>query len=234
MSEDTLVIVFAVFPGVTQLDFTGPHQVFSGLPGCEVIVASVAGGTLESSGGLAFAGLRRLADIVACDVICVPGGRGVTDNAIHDENFLGELRRLAATAQFVTSVCTGSLALGAAGLLRGKRAACHWAWRDALTLFGAIPDASRVVRDGNIVTGGGVTAGIDFALSLIAEIAGPEVAQAIQLQIEYAPAPPFDAGLPETAPPAILARVREQNAATARPRREAVEAAARRLRERSV
>jgi len=229
MSERKLVIVFAVFPGVSQLDFTGPHQVFSSLPGSEVIVASVAGGTLESSGGLVFAGVRRLADIESCDIICVPGGRGVTDNAIHDESFLGELRRLAATAQYVTSVCTGSLALGAAGLLRGKRAACHWAWRDTLALFGATPGLGRVVRDGNVVTGGGVTAGIDFALTLVAEVAGPEVAQAIQLQIEYAPAPPFDAGLPETAPPGILARVREQNAATIRQRREAVEAAARRL-----
>jgi cyclohexyl-isocyanide hydratase len=234
MSERKLVIVFAVFPGVTQLDFTGPHQVFSGLPGSEVIVASIAGGTLESSGGLAFAGLGRLADITACDVICVPGGLGVTDSAIQDDDFLGEVRRLAVTAQFVTSVCTGSLALGAAGLLRGKRAACHWAWRDALSLFGAIPDPGRVVRDGNIVTGGGVTAGIDFALSLIGEIAGPEAAQTIQLQIEYAPAPPFEAGSPETAPPAILARLREQNAATARQRREAVEAAAQRLAARDV
>jgi cyclohexyl-isocyanide hydratase len=229
MSERKPVIVFAVFPGVMQLDFTGPHQVFAALPGAEVIVASVAGGTLESSTGLVFSGLRQLADIPACDVICVPGGRGVTDNAIRDEAFLGELRRLAATALFVTSVCTGSLALGAAGLLRGKRAACHWAWRDALALFGAIPVAERVVRDGNIVTGGGVTAGIDFALSLVAEIAGPEDAQAIQLQIEYAPAPPFNAGSPETAPPAILTRVREQSAAAARARQEAIEAAAQRL-----
>jgi cyclohexyl-isocyanide hydratase len=234
MSERKLVIVFAVFPGVMQLDFTGPHQVFSSLPGSEVIVARVAGGTIESSSGLAFAGLRRLADISDCDVLCVPGGRGVTDYAIRDETFLGELRRLAATAQFVTSVCTGSLALGAAGLLRGKRAASHWAWRDTLALFGATPAPGRVVRDGNIVTGGGVTAGIDFALTLVAEIAGPEVAQAIQLQIEYAPAPPFDAGLPETAAPAILARVREQNAATSQQRREAIEAAAAGLAARSV
>ena len=229
MSERKPVIVFAVFPGVMQLDFTGPYEVFSSLPGAKVIVASVAGGTLESSTGLAFAGFRRLADIPVCDVICVPGGRGVTDNAIHDEDFLGELRRLAATARFVTSVCTGSLALGAAGLLRGKRAACHWAWRDALALFGATPVAERVVRDGNIVTGGGVTAGIDFALTLVAEIAGPEAAQAIQLQIEYAPAPPFDAGSPETVPPAVLARVREQSAATTQARQEAIETAARRL-----
>ena len=229
MSERKPVIVFSVFPGVMQLDFTGPHEVFAALPGAEVILASVAGGTLESSTGLTFTGLRRLADIPACDVICVPGGRGVTDNAIHNEAFLGELRRLAATAQFVTSVCTGSLALAAAGLLRGKRAACHWAWRDALPLFGATPVADRVVRDGNVVTDGGVTAGIDFALSLVAQIAGADVAQAIQLQIEYAPAPPFNAGSPETAPPAVLARVREQGAPTARARRESIETAARRL-----
>jgi cyclohexyl-isocyanide hydratase len=127
-------------------------------------------------------------------------------------------------------VCTGSLALGAAGLLRGKRAACHWAWRELLTAFGAIPDPGRVVRDGNIVTGGGVTAGIDFALTLVAEIAGSEVAQAIQLQIEYAPAPPFAAGSPEIAPPEILARVNERNLAAAAARRSAVEAAAARMR----
>jgi putative intracellular protease/amidase len=228
MSDQKLVIVFALFPGVTQLDFTGPHQVFSRLPGATVILASRAGGTVEAD-GITFAGLRRLADISACDVICVPGGGGVTDNAIHDEAFLGELRRLAASARFVTSVCTGSLALGAAGLLRGRRAACHWLWRDLLLPFGATPDPGRVVRDGNIITGGGVTAGIDFALSVAAELAGPETAQAIQLQIEYAPAPPFDAGCPETAPTAVLARVRERNEPLVARRREAVEAAAARL-----
>src|SRR6266849_11138285 len=228
MSERNPVIVFALFPGVTQLDFTGPHEVFSALPGAGVILASAEGGAIESTGGITFAGVRRLADIAACDVVCVPGGRGVTDNAIGDAVFLGELRRLAATAKFVTSVCTGSLALGAAGLLRGKRAATHWAWRELLAPFGAIADPGRVVRDGNVITGGGVTAGIDFALSLAAELAGPETAQAIQ-QIEYAPAPPFDAGCPETAPPAVLARVRERNETLAVRRREAVEAAAARL-----
>jgi len=228
MSDRKLVIVFALFPGVTQLDFTGPHQVFSRLPGATVILASGAGGTVEAD-GIIFAGLRRLADIPACEVICVPGGGGVTDNAIHDEVFLGELRQLAATARFVTSVCTGSLALGAAGLLRGKRAACHWLWRELLLPFGATPDPGRVVRDGNVITGGGVTAGIDFALSVAAELAGPETAQAIQLQIEYAPAPPFDAGSPETAPSAVLARVRERNETLVARRRQAVEAAAARL-----
>jgi cyclohexyl-isocyanide hydratase len=228
MSGREPIVVFALFPGMTQLDFTGPHQVFSSLPGAEVILASAAGGAIEA-GGIIFAGLRKLAEIPVCDVICVPGGIGVTDNAIRDEVFLGELRRLAATARFVTSVCTGSLALGAAGLLRGKRAATHWAWRELLAPFGAIADRRRVVRDGNVITGGGVTAGIDFALSVVAELTDPETAQAIQLQIEYAPAPPFDAGCPETAPPAILARVRERNAVIAARRRDAVEQAAARL-----
>jgi cyclohexyl-isocyanide hydratase len=229
MSERNPVIVFAIFPGVTQLDFTGPHQVFTALPGAEVMLASSAGGTIEAGGGMTFAGVRRLADIKECDIICVPGGRGSTDNAMHDPVFLTELRRLAAGARYVTSVCTGALVLGAAGLLRGKRATTHWAWRELLVPFGATPVAERVVRDGNVITGGGVTAGIDFALTVVAELAGAETAQAIQLGIEYAPAPPFDAGLPETAPPAILARVRERNAATAVERRRQVAEAAARL-----
>ncbi len=229
MSDRPMVIVFALFPGVTQLDFTGPYQVFSALRGASVILASTEGGTIESADGITFARLQRLADIPACDLVCVPGGVGVTDNAIKDEVFLSELRRLAGTTRYVTSVCTGSLALGAAGLLRGKRAACHWAWRELLRPFGAIPDAERVVRDGNVITGGGVTAGIDFALSVVAELADVETAQAIQLGIEYAPAPPFNAGDPETAPPAILERVRARMEPIAAQRRAAVEAAAARL-----
>lgn len=228
MSDQQPVIVFAIFPGVTQLDFTAPHQVFSLLPSAEVIVASAAGGTIESS-GLTFAGLRRLADIPQCDVICVPGGYGATDVAALDDDFLRELRRLAGTAKYVTSVCRGSLTLAAAGLLRGKRAASHWAWRDQLPRFGAIPDPGRVVRDGNVITGGGVTAGIDFALTVVAELAGVETAQAIQLQIEYSPAPPFDAGRPETAPPEVLARLRERNAPGAARSLVAIEKAVARL-----
>jgi transcriptional regulator GlxA family with amidase domain len=228
MKAESTVIVFALFPGVTQLDFTGPHQVLSRLPGAQVLLASRTGEPIEAD-GIVFAGLRRLADIERCDIICVPGGFGTTDNAIVDEEFLRQLRRLADGARYVTSVCTGSLALGAAGLLHGKRAACHWAWRDLLPAFGAIPDSARVVRDGNVITGGGVTAGIDFALTVVAELAGPEVAQAIQLGIEYAPAPPFNAGSPETAPPEILARANQRYAAGAAQRRAAVEAAASRL-----
>src|SRR5579872_2617842 len=164
MQSDERTIVFALYPGVTQLDFTGPHQVFSRLPGARVVTASKDGGEIETD-GLRFSGLERLADVAGCDVLCLPGGPGATAAAL-DRAFLGEVRRLAAGARYVTSVCTGSLVLGAAGLLKGRRAACHWAWRDLLVPFGAIPDPGRVVRDGNIVTCAGVTAGIDFALTL--------------------------------------------------------------------
>jgi len=202
MPAPQLTIVFALYPGVTHLDFTGPQQFLSRLPGANTIAASATGEPITSD-GLTFANLTRLADIPACDVLCVPGGFGCTD-AMNDEAFMAEIRRLAAGARYVTSVCTGSLILGAAGLLKGKHAACHWAWRQLLPMFGAIPDEGRVVRDGNIFTGGGVTAGIDFALTLAAEIAGPEYAQTLQLGLEYAPAPPFNSGRPELASPAVL------------------------------
>lgn len=227
MTETTTTIVFAIFPGVTQLDFTGPHQVFSRIPGARVRVASAAGGTIEAD-GLAFSGVDRLAAIETCDVLCVPGGAG-TGAAMLDADFIAEVQRLAAGARYVTSVCTGSLILGAAGLLKGKRAACHWASRDLLARFGAIPDSGRVVRDGSVLTGGGVTAGIDFALTLAAEIAGRDVAQAIQLTLEYAPAPPFQSGAPETAPPEILERVLHLMNRSQAERIAAVDAAAARL-----
>jgi transcriptional regulator GlxA family with amidase domain len=148
----------------------------------------------------------RLADVARCDLLFVPGGVAATE-VINDLAFMAEIERLATGASYLTSVCTGSLILGAAGLLRGRHAACHWAWRDMLRLFGAEPNDARVVRDGRIITGGGVTAGIDFALTVAAELAGETFAQALQLNIEYAPAPPFDAGRPETAPPEVLALV---------------------------
>jgi putative intracellular protease/amidase len=218
---EQLTIVFALYPGVTHLDFTGPQQVLCRLPGARTIAASATGEPIEAD-GLTFANLSRLADIPACDVICVPGGFGCTD-AMVDPVFMGEVKRLAGGARYVTSVCTGSLILAAAGLLKGRRAACHWAWRDQLAPFGAIPDPGRVVRDGDIFTGGGVTAGIDFALTLAAEIAGPEYAQGLQLSLEYAPAPPFDAGRPETAPPEVLRAVQARMAAAFEGRRAAVE-----------
>ena len=219
-------IVFATYDGMTHLDFTGPHMFMSRLPGAEVIVASEHGGTVEAT--LSFAGTARLADIDRCDLICVPGGLNATEVSLRD-GFIGEIRRLAATARYITSVCTGSLILGAAGLLKDRRAACHWAWRNLLGEFGAVPVAERVVRDGNLITGGGVTAGIDFALTVIAEIAGPEVAQRIQLGLEYDPQPPFDAGSPETAPAGVLTDYRAMMAQKAEDRLARVREAAAKL-----
>lgn len=219
----SLAIVFAVYPGLTQLDFTGPHQVLSRLPGARTVVASSEGGEIVSDDGLRFAS-NRLSEVEACTVLCVPGGVTCTD-AMQDPVFMAEIRRLASGARYLTSVCTGSLILGAAGLLQGRRAACHWAWREHLAAFGAVPDPARVVRDGNLLTGGGVTAGIDFALTLAAEIAGDTVAQAIQLGLEYAPAPPFDSGRPELASPAVLELVQARMKG-ADARRRAIAAAA--------
>jgi putative intracellular protease/amidase len=203
-----LRIVIALFPGITHLDFTGPHQVLVRTPDAEVMVASLGGHDIEAE-GLVFSRLADLAAIPSCDVLLVPGGLGALE-AILDEAFLAEIRRLAAGAHYVTSVCTGSLILGAAGLLQGKRAACHWAFRELLEPFGAIVSDARVERDGRLITGGGVTAGIDFAFVLLAELAGAAYAQAIQLGLEYAPAPPFAAGRPELAPPAVLMGVHER------------------------
>jgi transcriptional regulator GlxA family with amidase domain len=169
-----------------------------------------------------------MAELERCDLLFVPGGYSATE-AANDEAFMREFRRLAATARYLTSVCTGSLILGAAGLLKGKRAACHWAWRGLLPLFGAIADPARVVRDGAVITGGGVTAGIDFALVVAAEIGGAALAQSLQLALEYAPAPPFDAGRPETAPPEIVALVRSRLAPQFAERKAAAERAAARL-----
>lgn len=206
MSQPTFTTVFAIYPNLTQLDFTGPHQVLCRLPGATTIVASRDGGEIEAEGGLVIGRTQKLADIDRCDLICVPGGMAATETAL-DETFVSEVRRLALSAKYITSVCTGSLILGAAGLLQGKRAACHWAWRGLLTEFGAIPDDARVVRDGNIFTGGGVTAGIDFAFTMMTEIAGEGYAKALTLGLEYAPAPPYACGRPELADHDTLSRV---------------------------
>jgi cyclohexyl-isocyanide hydratase len=205
----TFHVVFPIYPNLTQLDFTGPHQAFANAPGVTVTVASLGGRDITADSKLVFAGLADLAAVEACDLICVPGGFG-TAAAMQDAGFLAEIRRLAAGARYVSSVCTGSLILGAAGLLKGKRAACHWGWRDLLPVFGATIDEGRVVRDGNLFTGGGVTAGIDLALTIIAEVFGDATAQGVQLAMEYAPEPPFNSGRPETAPPEVLARMRER------------------------
>jgi transcriptional regulator GlxA family with amidase domain len=197
-------VVFALYPRVTQLDFTGPFEIFARLPRARCVLASEDGVPIQGDGGITFSGVVRLADIDTCELLCVPGGFG-TVAAMESQPYLAELKRLAAKAQFVTSVCTGSLLLAAAGLLRGRRAACHWAWRELLADFGVTPDPARIVRDGNIITGGGVTAGIDMALAVMAEIAGVDYAQVVQLALEYSPEPPFDSGRPERARPEIVA-----------------------------
>jgi transcriptional regulator GlxA family with amidase domain len=227
MAETVTTVVFAIYDGVTQLDFTGPHQVLARMPGATLRVASARGGTVDAD-GLHFAGLEKLADVEACDVLCVPGGAG-TSAAMADAAYMAQIRRLAAGARYVTSVCTGSLILGAAGLLKGKRAACHWASRDLLAEFGAVPDEARVVRDGNVFTGGGVTAGIDFGFVLLAELCGQEQAERVQLGLEYAPDPPFRSGRPELASPEVLAAVRARLSPLVASRRAAAEEAAQRL-----
>lgn len=222
-----LQIVFALYPGVTHLDFTGPHQVLSRTPDADVIVASMGGQDIEAE-GLTFSRLADLSKVARCDVICVPGGFG-TAQAMMDPAFMAEIRRLGGGAKYITSVCTGSLILGAAGFLRGKRAACHWAWRSLLEPFGATVGEDRVVRDGDVITGGGVTAGIDFALVLLAELAGADYAQSVQLGLEYAPDPPFNAGRPELAPAHILEQVKARMASLADERFEAATEAAARM-----
>ena len=221
-------VVFALYPGVTQLDFTGPYEVLSRLPGARCVLASTTGLGICTPQGLRFEGLQRLSEVRECALLCVPGGYGCVQ-AMEDQEFLGELRRLAASARYLSSVCTGSLLLGAAGLLRGRRAACHWAWREGLRAFGAIPDEARVVRDGHVFSGGGVTAGIDLALSVMAEVAGERHAQEVQLAIEYAPQPPYDSGRPERAPAEVLAAVNARMQGLRAEREEAISRAAGRL-----
>jgi len=215
-------IVFILYPGLTQLDFTGPYEVLTRMPGAEIVLASNDGGSIVSETGLIFGGIRCLADIEHADMIMIPGGPGQTE-AMLDPAFMSEVKRLGEGARYVTSVCTGSLILAAAGLLKGTRAGSHWAYRELLAAFGAIPDPARVVRDGNAITGGGVTAGIDIALTIVADLAGEEAAKMIQLMIEYAPAPPFNSGRPETASPETVNVVKSRFAAFAEQRRKAIE-----------
>ena len=230
MSDGSTPIEFGilVFPKVQQLDLTGPYEVFASWPPARVRLVA---GTLEpviSATGLVLKPDLSFDDAPQFDVFCIPGGAGI--NALmSDEATLAFVRRQAASARFVTSVCTGALVLGAAGLLAGKRATTHWASHHLLATFRAKPVHARVVRDGNLMTGGGVTAGIDFALILIAELAGREAAEAIELGLEYAPAPPFNAGSPETAPAAVAAAVRKRLAPVVEERRALAEKAARRL-----
>jgi cyclohexyl-isocyanide hydratase len=198
-----------VFPGVQQLDLTGPYEVFASIPGATVHLIWKDRSAITSATGLVLTPTMTFDACPALDVLCVPGGGGI-NALLRDAEVLNFLRAQAARARYVTSVCTGSLVLGAAGLLAGRRATTHWNSHDLLAKFGAIPTRGRVVRDGNLFTAGGVTAGIDFGLTIVAELLGEAQAEAIQLALEYAPEPSFRAGTPETAPPAVLALAKER------------------------
>lgn len=200
-------IVFVLFDNVTQLDFAGPVQFLSRLPGATVQIASKDGKAVTTDCDFSILPNVSFADCRPADIICVPGGHGVRQ-AVADADLVDFVRRQGAQATWITSVCTGAFILGVAGLLDGKRATCHWAYTQLLPLVGATHQAARVVRDGNVVTAGGVTSGIDFALELIALIAGEDVARTLQLALEYDPAPPFQGGTPETTSPDILHNLR--------------------------
>jgi cyclohexyl-isocyanide hydratase len=223
-----LQIGLLVFPKVTQLDLTGPLQVFASVPGAQVHLIWKRIEPVPSDSVLTLTPTVSFADCPQLDVICVPGGAG-TDDMVNDEEMLAFLRRQAAGAKYVTSVCTGSLVLGAAGLLKGYRATTHWASMDYLAPYGATPTKTRVCVDRNRVSGGGVTAGIDFALTLVSILVDRQTAEAIQLRLEYNPAPPFNAGSPDTAPPEILARAKARLASSQQHRAEANRLAAARL-----
>lgn len=206
MTTDSLRTGLLLFPRLTQLDMTGPFEVFTRVPGNEAHLLWKSLDPVQADSGLGLLPTTTFVDCPPLDVICVPGGPGVLA-LMEDAEVLDFLRRMAEKARYVTSVCTGSLVLGAAGLLKGRRATSHWMSHDFLRAFGAEPVAERVVVDGNVITGGGVTAGIDFALMIAAELRGEDVAQEIQLAIEYDPQPPFRAGSPRTADPALVERV---------------------------
>jgi cyclohexyl-isocyanide hydratase len=223
-----LQIGLMLFPRVTQLDFTGPLQVFSSIPGAEVHLIWKRIEPVSTDSVMMLTPTISFADCPQLDVICVPGGFG-TDDMVNDEEMLDFLRRQAEGAKYVTSVCTGSLVLGAAGLLRGYRATTHWSAMENLAPLGAIPTKTRVCIDRNRITGGGVTAGIDFALTLVSHLVDRRTAETIQLRLEYNPAPPFNAGSPDTAPAEILALMNERIAPSRQRRSEAIGRAAARL-----
>lgn len=210
-------IVFVLFPGITQLDFTAPAQALCRVPGARLAGAAATRDPIATDSGFSIVPTHVFGDCPPADILCVPGGHGVAD-ALNDRATIDFIARQAETARWVTSVCTGAFLLGRAGLLHGKRATTHWAYAHLLPLVGAQPVNARVVEDGQVVTSGGVTSGLDFALTLIGRLHGDAVAQAIQLAIEYDPAPPYVGGHPDRAPSAITAglKARVYDAAAAR------------------
>lgn len=213
------LIGMLIFPKLTQLDMTGPYEVLARVPNTRVHLVAKSLAPVKTDRGMEIVPTVTLDDCPQLDLIMVPGGPGQQD-LMEDQAVLEFLQRQARGAKYVTSVCTGSLVLGAAGLLKGKRATCHWAAIDHLKLLGAIPVSERVVTDGNIITGAGVASGVDFALAVAAVLEGEEVARQIQLQIEYDPAPPFNSGSPKTASAEMTALLRSRLATLNEQRRE--------------
>ena len=197
-------IAILIFDGITALDAIGPYEVLRSVPGWEVqFVGKQRGEVRTDSGALGLSADHALSEVDAADMVLVPGGPG-NRALLDDEEVLDWLRRLDAGTKWTTSVCTGSMVLGAAGLLEGKRATCHWAFLEDLREYGTDPVQGRYVEDGKVLTAAGVSAGIDMALHLVGQEVGPELAQAVQLGIEYDPQPPFDAGSPDKAPAPIV------------------------------
>lgn len=198
---------FVIFPNLTQLDFTGPQQVLARLPDSAMHIVALTLEPVPSDSGLSLMPTHTFADCPPLDLICVPGGyQGVID-AMANQDLIEFVQRQARTAKYVTSVCTGAFILGAAGLLKGRRATTHWGYAELLPLVGATHEKRRVVRDGKLITAGGVTSGIDFGLEVVADIAGEAVARSIQLSLEYDPNPPFASGHPDRAAAQTLAEV---------------------------
>ncbi len=221
-------IAFLLFPGLTQLDLTGPAQVLSRFPGAKLDLVWKTRDPVMSDAGFALLPTATFDAVPAADILCVPGGIGVAE-VMNDDAAMAWVRQVGANAAWVTSVCTGSLILGAAGLLRGYKATTHWSWHDHLALFGAEPVKARTIIDRNRITGGGVTAGIDFALTLAKHLHGADLAETLQLALEYDPDPPTDAGSPEKARPEIIAAYLDRVTRLAPNRKAEIEAAAKRL-----
>ncbi len=196
----TFRVVIPIFDNVTQLDFTGPAQMFAKVPDLELCIASRHAQPVATDSGFAVAAPYTFADCPAADLVCVPGGGGVMD-AIRDPYFLSFVERQCAQAKIITSVCTGMFALGAIGLVKGRRVTTHWGYTDVIADCGGIFTPGRVVVDGNLITAGGVTSGVDFSLVVIAQVFGEERARLIQLAMQYDPQPPFDSGHPGKANP---------------------------------
>jgi cyclohexyl-isocyanide hydratase len=227
-----LTVGMVLFPRLTQLDLTGAYEIFARIPDCKVEIAAASLDPVECDLGLKLCPTTTFATAPRFDILCVPGGPGV-DDVVECAAALDFIAQQGSAARYVTSVCTGALVLGAAGLLHGYRATTHWASLGFLPLFGAIPVSERVVVDRNRITGGGVTAGIDFGLALAALLRGDDVAQAIQLWIEYNPAPPFNSGSPQTAGRDFVAATYEPRRAYFDARRRRMLAAAERYRRRA-